>query len=205
MDPCNPIRNPILATSKRYSRQKNWQRPEQTETDRINEDPELIQQKLENYIEVSNIDMVTLNTHVRYYIFDTRVGEYRFRLGGLLAKKDSAFVVLANGTLSWSVPKESEYNGKVYKTKFYRILNPTEMQEKRADTMRQEKDKQAMIAQQQLEELEKQKAEIEKLKKVIVKMSQKETLNNDNQSVISNARRNYAAKGGRGSDKKNIY
>ena len=210
--PCIPGKNPYLAQSKRFSRQKNWQRPEQTETDRLNEDPELIEQKLENYIEVENIDMVSIGTHVRYYIFDTRLKQpnYVFRLGGLLAKKDTAYVVFSNGNLSWSVPKESEYNGKLYKTKFFRVLNPTEMQQKRADTMRQEKDQQAMIAQQQLEELERQKAEIEKLKKVIVKMSQKEQLNAENQSVISSAKSNvskgYTSRGGRVSDKtKNIH
>jgi hypothetical protein len=188
MDPCAPVRNPLLATAKRYSRQKNWQRPEQTETDRINENPELIQQKLENYVEATNIDIVSVGTHVRYYIFDTRYGEYKFRLGGLLAKKDAAFVVLANGSLSWSVPKETEHNGKTHKTRFFRILNPTELEQKRADSMRQEKDKQSMIVNQQLQELEKQKAEIEKLKKVIMKMSNKDQLTSENKEIISSAR-----------------
>lgn len=212
--PCLPVKNPLLAQSKRFSRQKNWQRPQQTETDKINDDPERQQQLLENYIEAENIDMVSIGTHVRYYIFDTRLEEpeYVFRLGGLLAKKDTGYVVLSNGSLSWSVPKQSEHAGKIFKTKFFRVLNPTETQQKRADTMRQEKDKQAMVAQQQLEELERQKAEIEKLKKVIVKMSQKDQLTAENQSVISNAKSNvskgtYSARGGRGaSDKnKNIY
>ena len=206
MYPCIPIKNPLLAQSKRMSRQKNWQRPKTTETDRLNEDPELIHQKLENYVEVDNVDLVSLGTHVRYFVFDTRLDEpnYVFRLGGLLAKKDTPYVVLSNGDLSWSVPKQSEHKGKIYKTRFFRVLNPTEMEQKRADTMRQEKDKQTIIAQQQLEELERQKAEIEKLKKVIVKMSQKEELTTENQSVISKASNNVS-RGGSGRSKiKNI-
>lgn len=192
MYPCYPMKNPMLANAKRFSRQTNWKRPEQTETERLNENTELIQQKLENYVEVSNIDMVTLSTHVRYFIFDTRLKEpdYVFRLGGLLAKKDTAFVVLSNGDLSWSVPKETQHNGKTYPTRFFRVLNPTEMEQKRADTMRQEKDKQTMVAAKQLEELEKQKEEIENLKKVIMKLSNKAPLTEENQSVISKAKKN---------------
>lgn len=198
--PCIPVKNPILAQSKRFSRQKNWQRPQQTETDKINDDPERQQKLLENYIEVENIDMVSISTHVRYYIFDTRLKEpeYVFRLGGLLAKKDTSYVVLSNGTLSWSVPKQSEHNGKVHKTIFFRVLNPTETQEKRADSMRQEKDKQQIIAQHHLEEVERQKNEIEKLKKVIVKMSQKEQLTTENQSIISVAKSNSTKATSRG-------
>ena len=184
-----PTTNPSLINTKRFSRQKNWDRPEQTETDRINSDPEEIKKKLENYIEVDNIDFVTINTHVRYFIFDTRVKEYRFRLGGLLAKKDNNFVVFSNGQLTWSVPKISEFEGKTYPTKFYRILNPTEMEQKRAEKMRIERDQQTMVTQHQLSELEKQKQEIERLKKVIYKMSEGQELNGENQSIVSNSKR----------------
>jgi hypothetical protein len=187
--PCIPTTNPALVNTKRFSRQKNWERPQQTETDKINQDEELINEKLKNYIEVELIDYVSINTHVRYRIFDTRVGEYRFRLGGLLAKKDTNYVVLSNGSLTWSVPKETNYDGKTYKTIFYRILNPSEMEQKKASVLQAERDQQIRESQEHLEELEKQRAEIEKLKKVIYKMSENKQLNADNASVISNAKR----------------
>ncbi len=188
-NPCPPAPNPALTNTKRYSRQKNWTRPEKTETDDINSNQEKIREKLENYIEVDNIDYVGANTHVRYFVFDTRVGEYRFRLGGLLAMKHSSYVVLSNGSLTWSVPKETEYEGKTHKTRFYRVLTPYEMQEKRADQNRQEKDQKSVIVDQQLAELERQKGEIEKLKRVIVKMSN-QGLSAENESVVSQAKRN---------------
>jgi hypothetical protein len=200
-NPCLPVANPALTNTKRYSRQKNWTRPEKTETDDINSNKEKMQEKLENYLEVDNIDYVSINTHVRYFVFDTRVGDYRFRLGGLLAMKHSAYVVLSNGSLTWSVPKETEYESKTHKTRFYRVLTPYEMQEKKAEHSRQEKDQKSVVVEQQMAELERQKAEIDKLKRVIVKMSN-QGLTAENESVVSQAKRNT----GRGNSKgpKNI-
>ena len=198
-----PVQNPAFANTKRLSRQKDWTRPAKTETDDINENPDKQKEKLENYVEVDNIDFVGTNTHVRYYVFDTRVGKYMFRLGGLLAMKHSTYVVLSNGTRTWSVPKESEYEGKTYKTRFFRVLTPYEMQEKKAEDNRQEKDQASVVVQQQLDQLESQKAEIEKLKRLIVKMSN-HNLSSENESVIASAKRNTSATNAKGTKPKNI-
>jgi exonuclease VII large subunit len=196
--PCVPLANPALSNTKRFSRQKNWTRPQTTETDDINQNKEKIREKLENYVEAENIDFVSQNTHIRYFVFDTRVGDYRFRLGGLLAMKHSSYVVLSNGSLTWSVPKESEYEGKQYKTKFFRVLTPYEMQEKKATQNEKEKDKTQVVAQQQSEQLQRQQDEIDKLKRVIMKLSSGNTLTPENETVVSSAKRNVVgATGGR--------
>jgi hypothetical protein len=192
---CAPVGNPAFTNTKRFSRQKGWERPEKTQTDDINNDVEKQKEKLENYLEVDNIDFVGANTHVRYYVFDTRVGKYMFRSGGLLAMKHSSYVVLSNGTLTWSVPKESEYEGKTYKTRFFRVLTPYEMQEKKAEQNRQEKDQKSVVVQQQQDELDKQKAEIDKLKRLIVKMSNGPPLTSENESTIAKAKRNTGSNG----------
>ena len=186
---CPPATNPAMLKTKRFSRQKNWDRPDRTETDVINENKEKIQEKLENYTEVDNIDFVSTNTHVRYYVFDTRVNDYRFRLGGLLVMKHTEYVVLSNGSLTWSVPKKTEHLNNIHPTRFFRVLTPYEMQQKKAEQNRQDSDEKKIIVEQQLSELEKQKIEIEKLKRVIVKLSNKEQLNTDNHTIISSASR----------------
>lgn len=164
--------NSALSGTKRLSRQQGgFQRPETTVTDSINQDEAQIKLKLENYVEVKDIEMISVNTHVRYMVFDTRVGKYMFRLGGLLAMKHATYVVLSNGKQTWSVPKESEFNKQMYPTRFFRVLNPYEMKQKQFETQSKEKDEATMIAQQQHEELESQKAEIDKLKRVIAKLS----------------------------------
>jgi hypothetical protein len=195
--PCIPVPNPLLNNTKRYSRQNNWSRPETTETDDINKNKEKIHEKLENYVEADNIDYVSQNTHIRYFVFDTRVGEYRFRLGGLLVMKHSSYVVLSNGSLTWSVPKETEHEGEKHKTRFFRVLTPYEMQEKKATKSEKEKDKTQIVAQQQVEQLEKQQAEIEKLKRVIMKLSNGTELSKENTNVVSGVKRNGSSTKGR--------
>ena len=190
-NPCPAPPNPAMMNTKRFSRQKNWVRPDKTETDKINEDDQKIQEKLQNYVEVENIDFVSSNTHVRYFVFDTRGDEpsYKFRSGGLLAMKHTDYVVLSNGNLTWSVPKKTEHLGKMYPTRFFRVLTPYEMQQKKADESRQENDQKQVVLSEQQQELERQKAEIEKLKRVIVKMSKQEQLSAENQTVVSSASR----------------
>lgn len=163
--------NGSLNGTKRLSRQQDWKRPETTATDAINQDEAQMMSKLENYVETDNIDYVSLNTHVRYQVFDTRVGKYLFRLGGLLAMKHPTYVVLSNGKQSWSVPKETEFQKQKHTTRFFRILTPFEMQQKRLEEQKKDKDEVTLVAQQQMQELQRKEAEIDQLKRVIAKMS----------------------------------
>lgn len=191
--------NPALVNTKRMSRQSKYDRPEKTATDEINENEELKKEKLQNYVPVDNIDFVSINTHVRYEIFDLKnnSNNYKFRLGGLLAKKDTNFVVLSNGHLTWSVPKVVLFNGENKPTKFFRILTPIEKQQKCEEELQRERDQQRIVAESKTQELEFQKQEIERLKKVIYKISQNEQLNAENNSTISSVVSSSTPKGKR--------
>ena len=116
--------------------------------------------------------------------------------------KHTDYVVLSNGSLTWSVPKKTEHMGKMYPTRFFRVLTPYEMQQKKAEENRQQSDQKEVVVNQQLDELERQKAEIEKLKRVIVKMSKQEQLTAENQTVVSSASRMTGK--GKGRSSKNI-
>jgi hypothetical protein len=67
--------------------------------------PEDIKEKLEEYKKVEDITKVSLNAHLRYFTINEKTGDKQFRLGGFLNKldNDKGYVVLSNGTLSWSV------------------------------------------------------------------------------------------------------
>ena len=67
--------------------------------------PEEIKEKLEEYKRVDDITTVSLNSHLRYFIIDEKTGDKQFRLGGFLTRidKEKGYVILSNGTLSWSV------------------------------------------------------------------------------------------------------
>ena len=67
--------------------------------------PEDIKEKLEEYKKVEDITKVSLNAHLRYFTINEKTGDKQFRLGGFLNKLDNekGYVVLSNGSLSWSV------------------------------------------------------------------------------------------------------
>ena len=67
--------------------------------------PDEIKEKLEEYKRVDDITTVSLNSHLRYFIIDEKTGDKQFRLGGFLTRidKEKGYVILSNGTLSWSV------------------------------------------------------------------------------------------------------
>lgn len=84
-----------------------------------------IAQKLEGYVEVTDISKVPTNTHLRYFSLrtnpQTKKVEKKFRIGGFLKKKDQAdkYVILTNNTSSWSVDTK--------KSIFYRKMKNTEV------------------------------------------------------------------------------
>jgi hypothetical protein len=87
--------------------------------------PEEIEEKLIGYVECP-ISEVPQNCHVRYFSLSTdpRTKELRklFRLGGFVTNKDysSKYVILSNGTKSWSAQTQSSI--------FYRKLSQTELE-----------------------------------------------------------------------------
>lgn len=78
-----------------------YDRPNQTYTDKLT--VEEIESKLEDYTKVEDIYKVPLGTHLRY--FCDQEGKKVFRTGGVLLKADGLpnYVILSNGTKSWSV------------------------------------------------------------------------------------------------------
>ena len=77
----------------------NYKRPKKTYTDKLTDDD--IKAKLEDYVEVDDISMVPLNSHVRYFterINEKKKKEKVFRLGGFLVNKSNyeKYVILSN-------------------------------------------------------------------------------------------------------------
>ncbi len=108
-----------------------YDRPELTLTDTLQTNAAM-QEKLQNYVRVDDVDDIPLRTHVRYVTL--KDGKQRFCLGGLLTKKHSKYVVLSNGTFSWSVQRyhwsEEDQENPAFETAFFRILSKNEQQNK---------------------------------------------------------------------------
>ena len=100
-------------------------------------------EKLENYVRVDDIDDVSLNTHVRYVTL--KDGKQRFCLGGLLKKIHSKYVVLSNGSFTWSVQryhwKNETDEEPVFETAFFRILSKEEQLQKKIDKQKAQIDR----------------------------------------------------------------
>ena len=109
----------------------SYNRPEITITDSL-QNEKAYKEKLIGYVEVKDVDYVTISTHVRYFIFDIVEKQWKFRTGGLLTKKHSKYVVLSNGKYSWSVQRETHdtKNDEIYETKFFKIMSKDEKNEK---------------------------------------------------------------------------
>jgi hypothetical protein len=88
--------------TKRLTRDKSYIRPKKTFQETMTNKE--IEDKLKDYKKVSNIIQVPINTHIRYFTKD-KTGNKVFRLGGVLTKvgDNQKYIVLSNGTLSWSV------------------------------------------------------------------------------------------------------
>ena len=93
--------------TKRLSRDTSYQRPKKTYQDKLT--PEAIEEKLEEYSKVEDLSKVPLNSHMRYFTLNDKTGKKEFRLGGFLTNRDQPekYVILSNGTISWSVQTEN--------------------------------------------------------------------------------------------------
>jgi hypothetical protein len=93
--------------TKRLSRDTSYQRPKKTYQDKLT--PDEIEEKLEEYIKVDDINKVALNSHMRYFTLNDKTGKKEFRLGGFLTNRDQSdkYVILSNGTISWSVQTQN--------------------------------------------------------------------------------------------------
>lgn len=141
-------RNCKETPTKRLSK-TNYERPETTFQDTLQNDSSMLE-KLAGYEEVDDPSQIEYSTHTRYITF--KDGFAKFCLGGLLKRVLPEYVVFSNGTLSWSVQKEY-FNEKTRvslgKTRFFKYINKDE--------------RNSIIIQEQQTELEKLKADNEKL------------------------------------------
>lgn len=124
---------------KRISRD-SYKRPSTTYQDNLTK--EQIEEKLENYTLVEDINKIEIGTNLRYFTKD-KSGEKKFRLGGKLLNNTGLpiFIVLTNGNISWSV--------QVKDTIFFKEMTINEIKEL-YDNELKEKDK---IINEQKEEI----------------------------------------------------
>lgn len=80
-----------------------YTRPEHTHQDLLSEQD--IKDKLKDYKLITNINVIPLNTHIRYFTYNLKLKNKIFRLGGFLQKIDqqNRYIILTNGKLKWSV------------------------------------------------------------------------------------------------------
>ncbi len=119
-----------------------YTRPNQTITDTL-QNPDAYKEKLKGYTEVKDVDYVSINTHVRYFVYDLDENRWKFRTGGLLKRKHQKYVVLSNGKYTWSVQREitNVNTGDVWETKFFKILSKQELTEIALERQQEEIDR----------------------------------------------------------------
>ena len=142
-----------MITEARLSKKDGYIRPKKTMQDKLTATE--IKEKLEDYVEVDDIDSVPLNTHIRYFTKVKKDGKTKklFRMGGFLKNKTNStkYVILTNGRASWSVQIKDSI--------FFRKLNMDEMKEQYEDEIEDLQD-----------EVKKLKKENKKLKETIKKL-----------------------------------
>lgn len=116
--------------TKRLTRDTSYKKPTATYQDLLSSED--IAKKLEDYSKVKKDDIfkIPINTHVRYFTLNNKTGDKEFRLGGIITKfgDNGEYVVLSNGTFSWSV--------QIKNTTFYKKLNLNEIKEKAVDDVK---------------------------------------------------------------------
>ena len=153
--------NPTI--TKRLTRDTSYKPPEKTYQDTLSDIE--ISKKLEDYTRVKSGDVFTipLNTHVRYFSTNPKTGEKQFRLGGIITKfgDNGEYVVLSNGTLSWSV--------QIKNTIFYKKLTINEIKEQVENTVLSQVKKNDYSTKKSgdLEQLMKENKELKKMLKEI--------------------------------------
>lgn len=109
----------------------NYDRPEITYTDTLQTNAHM-NEKLKNYVRVDDVEDIPLYTHVRYVNYKN--GKQRFCLGGIITKIHKKYVILSNGTYSWSVQRyywaDNNDDEPSFETAFFRILSENEIQQK---------------------------------------------------------------------------
>lgn len=146
--------------TKRLSRDSQYEKTKTTYQDSLS--PDEIKKKLEEYAQVEDINNVALNTHLRYFTINPKNGKKQFRLGGFLSKNDEAYVILSNGTLSWSVQKVN--------TVFFQKMSFNDMKEELIKKISKKFEKELTDL---MEENKKLKDALKQVKKQVVRKNSK--------------------------------
>jgi len=163
----------MFAKTKRLTKDTSYVRPKKTVQDIMSN--EEIKEKLQGYEKVNDIKKVIIGSHLRYFAPSKDSNKPVFRLGGFLTKfgDDYKYIVLSNGTLSWSVQLNGtvEFWVKLSQKQFQEKIE-TEVEEKLKhssnDDKYKEKYRDAKNQSEYLKKLyEEQKKETEKLEKKI--------------------------------------
>jgi hypothetical protein len=115
--------------TKRLTRDKSYIKPAKTFQESMTNAQ--IKEALKDYKKVSNILTVPLNSHVRYFTIDKDSNKV-FRLGGSLTKfgTNNQYVILSNGTLSWSV--------QIGNSQFFQKMSENELKEEMKADLKKE-------------------------------------------------------------------
>jgi hypothetical protein len=158
--------NIIQTSGKRLSKDNNYERPNKTITESI-QNKKSIEEQLTNFEEIPNDELcyVNLNTQLKYLTYDKKSKKELFRFGGLLVKVAKEYVVLAGKDgMRFSVQRYT-INDKgdiIHTTRFFRKIKDTVLLQKKINDIEEEK-KETILKQQEL--IEKQKLEILSMKK----------------------------------------
>ncbi len=147
-----------MSITKKIAR-TNYQRPNQTYQENLTK--QQIKEQLKDYKKCNEITMLSIGCHVRYFSTDPQTKKTLFRLGGTVNKIDPEyrFIILTNGTVSWSV--------QIANTTFWKKLTESEIKEELKEEIRKE------IMTEEIEPVNNQKLEKEnlELKKELKEMS----------------------------------
>ena len=117
-------------TTKRLTNDLAYQKPTTTYQQTLTNQE--IKEKLKEYKQVSDIKIVSIGTHIRYFLENPKTKKNDFRLGGTLNKVDpeGRFIILSNGQFTWSV--------QIPKATFYQKMVETEIREELKKELKKE-------------------------------------------------------------------
>jgi hypothetical protein len=149
-----------MFTTKKIAR-TTFDRPAKTYQENLTK--QQIKEQLKDYKEVNDITMLSIGCHTRYFTTDPKTKVKLFRLGGIINKIDPEyrFIILTNGTVSWSV--------QIANTTFWKKLTESEYKEELKEEIRKE----IMTEDAPTHTLEKENLELKKELKELSKKNDK--------------------------------
>ena len=156
----------IRIPASRLKKEDGYVRPKKTLTDSI-QNEKSISEYLKNFEEIDNKNLpyININTQLRYISYDKKNSCELFRFGGLLAKVDRDYIVLAGREgKRFSVQRYTkDNNGKIlHETRFFKKI-------KNEEIMKEELNNTVEVIDKQNDIIKKQKQEIAALKKRLKK------------------------------------